>query len=207
VTPRGEAVRCPQAGSVCVVRTNSSAPAVTRLTFPQPVVLQDASRRCYEIRVQPCTMSELHRMATAAQDTTTDIGVAETGGLLLGQFDDASRVVWVSEVTGPPAGSTGTPLGFRLNTPEATAQVNLRSAATRGAVRLIGYWHTHPNGNTRPSADDLETMRTIDARQRLMLIVSGTGNGAPNDVHAEVFFASDGKDNGRRFEDGSQTRR
>jgi proteasome lid subunit RPN8/RPN11 len=50
---------------------------------------------------------------------------------------------------------------------------------TRGAVRFLGMWHTHPGGIAEPSGTDLGAMQKLRAsakrppRNFLMLIVGG----------------------------------
>ena len=72
---------------------------------------------------------------------------AETvnGGLLFGERDDAARVVWVSDATGPPPDSRASRKGFICGTVGSAAISNERRATSRGAVRYIGMWHTHPD--------------------------------------------------------------
>ena len=105
---------------------------------------------------------------------------AETGGLLFGERDDALRVLWVSDVLGPPPGSEASPHGFVCGTAgvdEATAAIRKRS---RGASRPVGMWHTHPGSAPAPSPTDFEAMTKIIASadrslpKQLLVIVGDT---------------------------------
>lgn len=87
----------------------------------------------------------------------------ETGGLLFGQRDDVSKVVWVGEAVGPPPDSESSPQLFLCGT-EGTMDVNEeKGSRTRGSVRYVGMWHTHPDSVPVPSSTDLDTMQRLVA--------------------------------------------
>jgi proteasome lid subunit RPN8/RPN11 len=105
---------------------------------------------------------------------------AETGGLLFGQVDEFLRIIWVTEASGPPPDSICSDEEFVCGvagTKELSAEKQLR---TRGAVRFVGMWHTHPDGPAEPSERDLNSMQELWSipeplpRSFLMLIVGGT---------------------------------
>jgi integrative and conjugative element protein (TIGR02256 family) len=105
---------------------------------------------------------------------------AETGGLLFGQIDDFLKIIWIDEVSGPPPDSLASSAGFVCGV-AGTSELNAeKSARTRGSVRFIGMWHTHPYGRPRPSCTDLRAMSELwklpyfTARHFLMLIVGGS---------------------------------
>jgi predicted ThiF/HesA family dinucleotide-utilizing enzyme len=106
-------------------------------------------------------------------------GAVETGGLVFGQIDEFLKVVWIDEVSGPPPDSMASPFGFVCGT-EGTADLNKEKAArSRGSIRFLGMWHTHPGGMPNPSCTDLRAMTKLwklpdfTARHFLMLIVGG----------------------------------
>ena len=104
----------------------------------------------------------------------------ETGGLLFGERDDAARVVWVSDATGPPPDSRASRRGFVCGTVGTARMNNERRSSTRGAVRFIGMWHTHPDSPPIPSDIDLAgmaqllTSADLPLRKALLLIIGQT---------------------------------
>jgi integrative and conjugative element protein (TIGR02256 family) len=85
----------------------------------------------------------------------------ETGGLLFGQRDDAARVIWVSDASGPPPDSRASAYGFVCGV-EGTRQMNEeKRTRSRGSVQFIGMWHTHPGIAPEPSRVDLRGMAQI----------------------------------------------
>ena len=104
----------------------------------------------------------------------------ETGGLLFGERDDAARVVWVSDATGPPPDSRASRRGFVCGTVGTARINNERRTITRGAERYIGMWHTHPDSPPLPSDIDLAGMAQLltstefPLRKALLLIVGHT---------------------------------
>lgn len=101
----------------------------------------------------------------------------ETGGLLFGERDDASGVLWVDEATGPPPDSRHSAEEFLCGTRGVKRMVATRKRRGRGSLQLVGTWHTHPVSPARPSLRDLGGMADIlDAAdsplaQALLLIV------------------------------------
>ena len=104
----------------------------------------------------------------------------ETGGLLLGQLDHASRVVWVSEAQGLPAGSETSAEGLQLDPAVARAAVQERLVQSRRLVGFIGAWHTHPRHLAVPSVIDQAAMEEMAADNNspvlLMIIGDNTGD-------------------------------
>jgi integrative and conjugative element protein (TIGR02256 family) len=83
----------------------------------------------------------------------------ETGGALLGWVEGDDWVV--REVLGPGPNAKHGVSSFE---PDAAWQVREGHRIydeTGWTVRYLGEWHTHPRGSTRPSAQDLKTMRDI----------------------------------------------
>ncbi len=116
------------------------------------------------------------RKNSREQDTKT-----ETGGLLWGQWDNASKILWVTDASDAPADSFRSPERFICGT-EGTIQENAtRSSATLGACEYIGMWHTHPSSPPVQSALDLQGMLQMMLAQKrcprklLLLIVGRDG--------------------------------
>jgi integrative and conjugative element protein (TIGR02256 family) len=85
----------------------------------------------------------------------------ETGGILLGERDDTLKIMWVDEFSPPPRDSTLTPTEFICGA-RGTAQLHARrDRESRGSIRYIGMWHTHPDSLPVPSSTDLVAMSTL----------------------------------------------
>ena len=131
-------------------------------------------------------------------------GAGHTGGLLLGQFDSACRIAWVSQATGLPRGSTASPLNIELDLDEVRDFLDDRSRRSGGMLTLIGFWHTHPGGSVA-SETDRTTMQQLVASpewssgRALLLVLSGAEAGSTGEpatpwepeIHAEIFTVSD----------------
>ncbi|BCJ40056.1 hypothetical protein GCM10010168_29140 [Actinoplanes ianthinogenes] len=149
-----------------------TGPAADRRHWPEDVVTVDAVHG-YQVRMEPSAYAEVRneviRMAGRRGPRV------ETGGLLLGQIDHASRVVWVTEARGLPAGSDAFAGLLRLDPRAARAAVEERRRLTRNLVSFIGAWHTHPRNSAAPSPIDLDAMRemTDDTRAPALLMIFG----------------------------------
>ena len=150
--------------------------AEQEFSWPEDIVFPD-HRQGFEIRMTGAARNVLLGWIRSARRRLG--ATVETGGLLFGQIDEFLRVIWVDEVSGPPLDSQASPAGFVCGT-EGTAQLNAeKSKRTRGSVRFVGMWHTHPCGRPLPSCTDLRAMAKLwnlpdfTARQFLMLIAGG----------------------------------
>ena len=130
----------------------------------------------YQVRIARAAWSATHSCIVKSNDRAgPDV---ETGGLIFGERDDAARVMWVSEVSGPPPDSTASAEGFVCGV-EGTATMNEeRSRRSRGSIHYLGMWHTHPDGLPLSSPTDWVAMRRLvaaagGASRCLMLIIGG----------------------------------
>lgn len=104
----------------------------------------------------------------------------ETGGLLFGEINEYLKVVWISEVSGPPSDSVASEHGFVCGVQGTRELHDEKRERTRGSVRFIGMWHTHPGGIAEPSGTDLSAMEKLRRvperapRNFLMLILGGS---------------------------------
>jgi len=131
----------------------------------------------YEIRIsQPALSHMLAEVRRGARLRGPDV---ETGGLLLGQVDDACRCIWVDDVSGPPVDSLLSAVHFDHGiegVPEVIAYQRERSGKLTG---FLGMWHSHPFGPAAPSPTDEAAMRELvtpvaaNARRALIVIVGG----------------------------------
>jgi integrative and conjugative element protein (TIGR02256 family) len=127
----------------------------------------------YEVRVTPEALAAIRREAIVMADERGPH--CETGGLLLGQVDYASRVVWVSEADGLPPVSDARPHAVRIDPRSAALHVEERRRRTRGLVGYIGAWHTHPGLEPHPSSPDHEALHQLmsGGAPAVMMIVGG----------------------------------
>lgn len=156
----------------------------------------------YEVRVSHAAMAEMLAWANRSRRVS---GVkAETGGLSFGERDDAIRVVWVTEVSGPPPDSTASQSEFVCGVSGTQELNDEKRIRTRGAVTFVGMWHTHPQQSPLPSATDCQGMgRLLRASDRppakALLTIIGRPCESPT-VGTYVFSKSDfaDLDDGRR---------
>ena len=102
----------------------------------------------------------------------------ETGGILVGYYDESYRLATAVLATPPPLASKHGPatfergiLGIKKLLADCKAQDPL--------LHYLGEWHTHPNNRPRPSGVDIQQMRCFALRRLygasspLLLIVGG----------------------------------
>lgn len=75
----------------------------------------------------------------------------------------ASGVVWVTEVLDLPPGGHSSESHVTFDLSKVDELIADRRTATRGMVRLIGAWHSHPTEDVRPSDADRATMARMTA--------------------------------------------
>ena len=152
--------------SLSIIRLGDSddlKPARIVLDVPPGRVIMDHSE-AYEVRIDEAAMEAMREHIRASVNGRTP-GAGHTGGLLLGQFDSACRIVWVSQATGLPPGSTASPEEMKID-PGADGVRDFlddRSSRSGGMLALIGFWHSHPGGDAAPSNLDEATMRELAA--------------------------------------------
>lgn len=101
----------------------------------------------------------------------------ETGGVITGVVDIVAKSIHIVDVAPAPPDSAGNPEGFTRGTEGVRGHLDDVFERTRGQVRYIGEWHSHPPSvAARPSAIDLvqidwlSTVFEIDTLPALMLI-------------------------------------
>ncbi len=108
----------------------------------------------------------------------------ETGGILFGEVDEFLKTIWIDEVSGPPPDSAASEEGFVCGVEGVQDLHAEKTRRTRGSVRFVGMWHTHPGGMPIPSRTDRGAMAKLLrgddflGRQFLMLIVGGSAANA-----------------------------
>lgn len=110
-------------------------------------------------------------------------GRNETGGVLIGRYEDNGAVAVVEEVTGSPRGSIFSRITFQR------AAGNLRELLLRkwsSKSHYLGEWHYHPGHAPDPSGRDKSTMERIasdnhySCREPLLLIIGQRSTGEPS---------------------------
>jgi integrative and conjugative element protein (TIGR02256 family) len=152
-------------------------PAHVFLDWPNDLTAEDELSG-YQLRIRPRALAGMRAeaLATARRHPRS----WETGGVLLGHFDDACRVVWVTAADGPPPDSEHGEYRFRLGTEGVSERVTAHRAGSGGRARFIGLWHTHPDTAPRASTIDEDSMRTLltalpgqAPRRAVRLIIGG----------------------------------
>lgn len=147
----------------------------------------------YEVRISPNAIKEID--ACISRSVRINGNKVETGGLLFGKRDDSLKVVWVSEVIGPPSDSISSEIIFICGV-EGTVKIhNTKKLNSGGEVGYIGMWHTHPFKLPLPSEIDLAGMEKIltlgpQPPSKNLLLIIGTGN-EKREIGAFVFKRSD----------------
>ena len=94
------------------------------------------------------------------EDHIRDAHPKETGGVLVGMYDDALAMAIITEASGPPADSLAGRWWFQRGAKHlATWMRSLWSKPIR--QYYLGEWHYHPASHVDPSPDDLEQMAGI----------------------------------------------
>ena len=136
----------------------------------------------YSVRISPHAWADLQ--AWVQRSTRLNGPEVETGGHLFGERDDAAKVLWVSEVTGPPPDSQPSTHEFVCGVEGVEAVTKQKNRFSRGSVGFIGMWHTHPNGNPTPSLTDYNAMLSIvenpdlSCARSILIIIGPNSDGA-----------------------------
>lgn len=102
----------------------------------------------------------------------------ETGGILLGYFDQKLQSIFVVDILSAPLDSAADSSGFIRGVQGLEEQIKMAQARTDNTVSYIGEWHSHPQGITaRPSGYDINLLSYLaeilnrDGLPGVMLIV------------------------------------
>ena len=85
----------------------------------------------------------------------------ETGGVLIGSYDMARRIIYVVDGTEAPPDSQECPHGFLRGSEGVQEAVEKIREATNGRLDYIGEWHSHPTRNTEPSNRDRNVIKWV----------------------------------------------
>ncbi len=132
----------------------------------------------FEMRIAPSVLKEIKSWIRKSV-RETDL-LTETGGVLFGEIDELLETIWISDLLGPPSDSSASHQGFNCGTQGVSEYEEYVNKRSRGSVRYLGMWHTHPGGEPVPSPTDFEAMRTLVENygsknaKTVMLIVGGS---------------------------------
>jgi hypothetical protein len=102
----------------------------------------------------------------------------ETGGLIWGLWDDATGVIWVFDISGPPKDSLHDLGHFVCGTDGTIEEHDCRFKRSNGVCGFIGFWHTHPDMSSMQSIIDIGGMSGLVSRlgqnkKRSLMIIFG----------------------------------
>jgi integrative and conjugative element protein (TIGR02256 family) len=90
---------------------------------------------------------------------------SETGGEILGNWDQSRRILYIVDVLGAPTDSEENPTGFVRGTEGLRETLESADRLTGGSAQYVGEWHSHPDGcSTRPSHLDQNLFRSMTER-------------------------------------------
>jgi len=132
----------------------------------------------YEVRISREALAEIR--AEVRRGARLRSPRIETGGMLLGMFDDATSIVHVDRVSGPPPDSFLSEMHFQHGIDGTQERVEAELERSRRISGFVGFWHSHPNTHASPSRTDEQGMARVVApdgssQRALMMIVGGGG--------------------------------
>ena len=156
------------------VRLGSSSHGTSRAMWTSDTVKTDVSGR-YQARISAEALAEIRaEVRRGARVRHPDV---ETGGMLLGAFDDAVGVVYVDRASGPPPDSYLGETYFQHGTEGTQERVDVEAKRSNNMIGFVGFWHTHPGGVAQPSATDEQGMASIvgpdGSRRRALMMILG----------------------------------
>ena len=163
----------PMAAIGCDLSPEIIGPRPATLGWPNDVTLTDQTGE-YEVRINQRAFAEMR--TEARRGSRVRGGRVETGGMLLGSFDEATQTVLVDTATGPSPDSHLSAAYFDHGTEGTQEVVTVFRATTSNRVGFVGMWHTHPYGFASPSSTDETGMANVvdaagNSRRSLMLIL------------------------------------
>ena len=146
---------------------------VHAFAWPPDQTLRDKGQG-YSVRV--CSLAAREMRGWARRSTRVVGATVETGGLVFGELNEAARVLWVTDVDGPPPDSHAAEDHFTCGTEGTKLAARGRRRRSRGSVDCIGSWHTHPTSAPLPSSLDLTAVAQLlssngPARRTLLLLI------------------------------------
>jgi integrative and conjugative element protein (TIGR02256 family) len=158
------------------VQSPRQSPALLEFTWASERVFLER-KRGFQIRLSRDAERDL--LAWIRTSKRKRGSTVETGGLLFGEVNEFLKIIWISEVSGPPPDSIASAHEFVCGIQGTRELHQEKCRRTRGSVRFVGMWHTHPGGVASPSGTDLAAVEKLRAipeqspRSFIMLIIGG----------------------------------
>jgi len=177
-------------------RSDGGGAGTSWLGWPDDVIIRDQAAG-YEVRLSRAAIREMRaESARGARVRGRDI---ETGGLLLGETDDACQCIWIDMAAGPPPDSRLSAFHFDHGTDGVQELVDCYRARSRQITVFAGMWHTHPDHAAQPSPTDAAGMQHLlatapETPRAVMVILGGhqqtwsawLDDGVPPDIYAHL---------------------
>lgn len=90
----------------------------------------------------------------------------EFGGFLLGKYSEDYKRVFIEGIILPEK-YKGTPTGFYRS--PLGIENEFRKAYSKNKLHYVGEWHSHPNGSSEYSEDDLNAMKDIVKEETVLV--------------------------------------
>jgi integrative and conjugative element protein (TIGR02256 family) len=158
------------------VTAGPGRPGTMWLGWPNDHVCNEAENG-YEVRISKPALARMR--AEVRRGVRLRGPKIETGGVLLGQVDDACRCVWIDDVSGPPPDSLLSAVHFDHGVEGVEELVAYHRDRSGRLTTFVGMWHSHPYGEAAPSPTDQVGMRILvtpmanSPSRALILIVGG----------------------------------
>ena len=85
----------------------------------------------------------------------------ETGGVLIGLYDIAKKLVYIVCQVRAPEDSISSPTSFIRGCADLPERLKHIQETTLDNLTYIGEWHSHPSANTQRSTDDVKLHKAI----------------------------------------------
>lgn len=172
--PGGQSGPTTFASAVRIGAAAVERPGLTHASWLNDIAIADPTSG-FVVRLAPAALAEAR--AEVRHGARVRTPAIETGGMLLGAIDDASGIIHVDRVTGPPPDSYLSETYFQHGVDGVQDRIDAERAATAQASGFIGFWHTHPNGPAWPSPTDEQGMASIvgpdGTRSRALMMILG----------------------------------
>ena len=127
------------------------------------LVFEATDKYPWEVRVLGSVSKQIHKQAHTYPRK-------ENGGILLGQYDEFSKTIYISGLMAAPTDSKQTATRFILGTQDVEEQLVNMAKQSNGKIAFSGTWHSHPNSEP-PSGLDKSTLKSLQAKTELPIVM------------------------------------
>jgi integrative and conjugative element protein (TIGR02256 family) len=125
-----------------------------KFEIPPATIVQSRNDPSWQVRLKNGVKESLHTAFRKAMPN-------ETGGLLIGRINQKAKIIYVTNLLNAPSDSVSSPCAFKMGVDDIPQEINKVDELTGGMLGYVGEWHTHPNGETRLSSIDENTVKVI----------------------------------------------